>query len=68
MFKLAKIWLVNTKSTYVDMPDAFADIIRTRSGSGFSSSFTGELDPRILLKAPNTFRKQPRSDEIKEAG
>jgi hypothetical protein len=53
--------------TYVDMPNALPDIIATRAGTSFCSTFASELDPSVLFEIPNTFREQTRSHEIEEA-
>lgn len=54
--------------TYVNVPDRFADIIRSGSGSQFSSITSNGVVPILGLKIPNRPREKTGSDEIQETG
>lgn len=53
--------------THIDVPNTLPDVITAGSGTGFSGTFSSELDPSILLKIPNAFGEKTGCDQVEKA-
>lgn len=50
------------------MPNALVDVIGARTSASFGSITTNQLIPLLLLKRPDSTRKEASSNEIEQAG
>lgn len=50
------------------MPYTLSDIIRARSCTCFCGTLAGEIDPRVLLKVPDTLGEEACGYKVQEAG
>ena len=55
------------KGTYINMPYAFSDIIRTWTGTCLGGVASSEIVPLLGLKEPDGPGEEARGDQVEEA-
>lgn len=57
-----------SSGTYVDVPDALADVIRSWAIAQLGSVAANDVVPLLLLKVPHRAREQAGTDKVQKAG